>query len=143
MMTAKIKLAIALALLAAAVSGFLMLRSYYVGVGVDRERGRRTSADLRALSDMLEAHKGLIQAANLASGEMNAALAKRTRADSEITRSMKNALAKTAGNRRDCRFDAASLQHLDDARERAAQAAASGIRDSAATTAGALGRQSR
>lgn len=142
-MTTRIKAAIALALLAAALSGFLMLRSYYIGVGAAGERAKRTAADLQAVVDMLESHKGLIQAANLASGEMNAALAKRLAADTQTTRSMKNALAKTAGDRLDCRFDAASLQHLDDARERAAEAAARGLRGSAPTTAGALGGQPR
>lgn len=142
-MTTRIKLAIVLALFAAVLAGFLMLRSYYIGVGAAGERAKRTSADLQAVIDMIESHKGLIQAANLASGEMNAAVVKRQAADSKTTRSMKNALAKTAGDRVDCRFDAASLQHLDDARERAAEAATRGLRGSATATAGALGGQSR
>lgn len=107
---------------------FLFLRNHYINVGVTQERARQDAATVQSLTDLITSHQSLIDSANRASLEMQNALLARTRADAETTRSLKNALAKTAGDRVNCVFDPDSLRHLDEARARAADAATRGLR---------------
>ncbi len=139
-MTAKIKAALFALAVAALAVGFMALRAYYIGVGEAQEKARQDAQTVQALSSLIDSHAGLIQAANLASMGMTDAMNARRQADDHSTRSFKNALQKTAGNRSGCLFDADSLRYLDEARARAAGAAASGLRGAAPTPAGTLGR---
>lgn len=138
--TAQIKAFLLLGIVAAMLAGFFGLRAYYIGVGERRERARQDAETVQSLTSLLESHKALIQAANLASQDMSAALAKRREADTQSTRRLKDALKKTAADRVGCRFDAASLRVIDEARARSAAAAAGGLRGAATAPAGALGR---
>lgn len=138
-MISKIKLAVGVLLLAGVVMGFFALRAHYIEVGAAAERARQDAETVQSLAEMIESHKGLVQAANLASLDMAAALQARRQADAQTTRSLKDALQKTSGDRVGCRFDADSLRHLDEARARSAAAASAGLRGAAPGTPGALG----
>ena len=76
----------------------------------------------------IDSTKGLAAAANAASQELGKTISARRQADARTTQEIRDALATTAPQRAGCVFDAGVMQQLDDARRRAAEAAASGIR---------------
>jgi len=85
-------------------------------------------AQLGALHNVIDSTKGLTAAANAASQALGQAISARRQADARTTKEIRDALATTAPQRAGCVFDAGVMQQLDDARRRAAEAAASGIR---------------
>lgn len=85
-------------------------------------------AQLDALEGVIDSTKGLIADANAASQELGKTISARRQADAQTTKEIRHALATTAPQRAGCVFDAGVMQQLDDARRRAAEAAASGVR---------------
>lgn len=114
-----------LATLAGTGGGYL----YGHSRGVADERARANATTVKELSNIIESHQELVDATNEASKAMREALTTRTAQDTKTTTELKNALAKTAGSRIGCRFDDDVMRNLTAARERAAAAAAGGIRN--------------
>lgn len=94
-------------------------------------------ATIAQLTGIIESGKTLASDAATASKAMRAIIDSRTRANSLTTKDLEHALAKTAGNRLDCRFDADVMRQLDAARQGAAEAAAGGLRGTVSTASGA------
>lgn len=118
--------------------------AYAVGrsQGIDAERGKHNAKTVDDLTALLDAHSKLIADSHAASKAMRIALAARSALDAKATKDLKNALTKTAADRADCRFDDDSMRHLTEAWQRAATAAASGIRKPLPATSG-TGQQPR
>lgn len=85
-------------------------------------------AQLEALEGVIDSTKGLIADANTASQELGKTISARKQADARTTKEIRDALATTADQRAGCMFDDDVMQQLGDARDRAAEAAAGGIR---------------
>ncbi|MDR7024376.1 hypothetical protein [Pseudomonas peli] len=86
------------------------------------------AAQLDALQEVIDSTAGLTTAANTASQELGKTISARKQADAKATKEIRDALASTAPERAGCVFDASVMQQLDNARGRAAEAAASGVR---------------
>jgi hypothetical protein len=129
-------------LLAALSAG--AIGGYFVGrvQGAAAERSTQNAQTVADLNNIIDASNALINDSNAASKRMREALALRSIHDSKTTQEIKNALAKTAGSRADCRFDDDIMRNLAEARDRAAAAAAGGIRNPV-PAAGGSGQQSR
>lgn len=127
--------------LAAAMAGATGGFFFGVADGRQRQAGEQAAQTVQALMDVIDAHKGLVAEANAAGRAMRQALAARAQADLKSTRELKDALTRTAGSRVGCMFDDGVMRQLESARDRAAAAAAGGIRPalpaaSAAATGG-------
>ncbi|MAO60902.1 MAG: hypothetical protein CL543_09095 [Alcanivorax sp.] len=90
----------------------------------------RAEVDSQAVEDLntiIQSHKDLVEEANQASLDLQAASARRARYDDNTTEELRNVLAETAGLRADVRFAAGVMRQLEAARDRAAAAAAGGL----------------
>ena len=90
----------------------------------------KAAQDAQAVTDLTEiitAHKGLIKEAGAASGRIRKAVAARELADNKTTKEVSDELTATSDSRAGCVFPAGVMRGLAEARERSAQAAASGI----------------
>ncbi len=112
------------ACLGAGVGGFF----YGKHLGERLEAGARDASAVGQLTTLIEAQKGLVAQANLASRAMRQATSARLLADQQSTLELQDALRATADSRAGCVFDPGVLRQLTAARDRAAQAAASGLR---------------
>lgn len=117
--------------LAAAVGGY----AYGEHQGALLEAGRRDAVVVKEMSTLLESHKGLVQRATQVSQAMRTATWQRAQQDAQTTQELTDVLQATARERADCVFDAGVLRQLSTARERAADAAANGIRTAVPRTA--------
>ena len=118
-----------------AVAGLLLAIAAGVGgygYGLDQgkalEKGRQDSKALEAVTEQLSAHADLVKRSSAASRSMRTAMAQLEKANTQTTTEMADALTITASDRADCVFPAGVMRGLDEARTRAATAAASGIR---------------
>ena len=120
---------ISIALLALVVGLAAAVGGYFYGhrQGVVAESAKRDGKAVTDLTNMITSHQNLIDQANAASRNMRRSLASRAEADTQSTQELKNALAATADSRTGCVFPAGVMRQLSAARDRAAQAAASGI----------------
>ena len=102
------------------------------GYGLDQgkalEKGRQDAQILDSINNQLTAHADLVKRSGAASRGMRAAVAQLEKANTQTTTEMADALTTTAPDRADCVFPAGVMRSLDEARTRAAAAAASGIR---------------
>ncbi len=102
------------------------------GYGIDQgkalEKGRQDSKALEAVTDQLSAHADLVKRSGAASRSMRTAMAQLEKANTQTTTEMADALTTTASDRADCVFPSGVMRGLEAARDRAAEAAASGIR---------------
>jgi len=110
--------------LAGAVGGFF----YGQHTGEVAESAKRDGQAVKDLTELIDAHKGLIKQAGAASKAMRSAIGQRAAQDAQTTQEFKDALKATAGDRAGCVFPAGVMRQLADAQARAAQAAAGGIR---------------
>lgn len=110
---------------------------YFFGLhqGKLLEAGKRDAAVVKDMSTLLDSHKALVQRAAQVSQAMRAATWQRARQDAQTTQELTDVLQATAPVRADCVFDAGVLRQLEAARERAANAAANGIRATVPGTA--------
>ena len=102
------------------------------GYGLDQgkalEKGRQDAKALETITDQINAHADLVKRSGAASRGMRVAVAQLERANTQTTTEMADALTTTAPDRADCVFPAGVMRNLADARTRAAEAAAGGIR---------------
>ncbi len=102
------------------------------GYGLDQgkalEKGRQDAKALETITDQIAAHADLVKRSGAASKGMRAAVAQLERANTLTTTEIADALTTTAPERADCVFPPGVMRGLSEARDRAAQAAASGIR---------------
>lgn len=110
--------------IAAGVGGY----GYGLDQGKALEKGRQDAKALDAITEQLTAHADLVKRSGAASRGMRAAVAQLEKANTQTTTEMADALTTTATDRADCVFPAGVMRSLDEARTRAAQATASGIR---------------
>ena len=118
-----------------AVAGLLLAVATGIGgygYGLDQgkalEKGRQDAQILDSINNQLTAHADLVKRSGAASRGMRAAVAQLEKANTQTTTEMADALTTTAPDRADCVFPAGVMRGLDEARTRAATAAASGIR---------------
>ena len=118
-----------------AVAGLLLAVATGIGgygYGLDQgkalEKGRQDAQVLDSINNQLTAHADLVKRSGAASRGMRAAVAQLEKANTQTTTEMADALTTTAPDRADCVFPAGVMRSLDEARTRAAAAAASGIR---------------
>jgi hypothetical protein len=118
-----------------AVAGLLLAIAAGVGgygYGLDQgkalEKGRQDSKALDAVTEQLSAHADLVKRSGAASRSMRTAMAQLEKANTQTTTEMADALTTTALDRADCVFPPGVMRGLEAARDRAAQAAASGVR---------------
>lgn len=116
----------------AALLGAWRLLAYVEQAGYDRGHAAAQDAcrqaDLASLQAVIASTRGLAEAAHAASQKLGQTISARQQADAKTTREIRDALAATAGSRAGCVFDTGVMQHLAAARDRAAAAAASGLR---------------
>lgn len=115
----------------AATGGYL--RGHQNGV-----RDTRLATNTQAVTDLtalIDNHRQLIAEANAAGRRLAEQTARREEHDNQTTRELRDALAKTADRRVRCVFDADVMQQLARARDRAAQAAATGLHEPVPGTA--------
>lgn len=124
--------ALLIALMAAGGGYWLGLRE-----GSSDVQASHDSEQVRSLTRLLDATDALIDEANTAGTDLRTQTAARAAIDSRTSKELKDALSKSAGTRAGCRFDVVSLRLLDEARERANQAAATGVLDAVPATTGA------
>ncbi len=96
--------------------------------GESAAKDKCQQAQLDSLTAVIDSAHGLTAAANTASQELGKTISARKQADAKATKEIRDALASTAPLRAGCVFDAGVMQQLDNARDRAAEAAAGGIR---------------
>ena len=95
--------------------------------GRAQARAEHDAATLQQLGQVLQGHQAYVERAQAASRRMRAAAAQRAQADTRSNQELRDALIESAGVRAGCVFPAGVMQQLEDARDRAAQAAASGL----------------
>lgn len=102
---------------------------YVVGNGHGKatEVARKDAATVKALGEQLAAHSDLVKQSGAASRRIRQALALRLQVNDQSTKEMGDALTATADSRAGCVFPAGVMRGISDARDRAAQAAASGV----------------
>ena len=102
------------------------------GYGLDQgkalEKGRQDGKALETITDQINAHADLVKRSGAASKGMRAAVAQLEKANTQTTTEMADALTITASDRADCVFPSGVMRGLEAARDRAAQATASGVR---------------
>lgn len=112
-------------------SGFSVVAGNMYGYnrGTRDQEAKHQAAEIKSLNALIVANKELINESNYASQAMREHLATRLKADEKITKDLQNVLRKTEALRRSvCDFDADSMRLLREARDRASDAATSGIR---------------
>ncbi|WP_218918960.1 hypothetical protein [Pandoraea norimbergensis] len=121
-------------MLCAAVGGFFFGRHFEANA----QQAQTAEKTIQNLSGLIDASQHLIQDSQAASRDMRNALALRNAQDQKSTKELRDVLAKTAGSRSGCRFDADSMYLIHAARDRAAAAASGGVLDGlpAATSSG-------
>lgn len=117
-----------------AVAGLLLAVATGIGgygYGLDQgkalEKGSQDAQVLDGIKTQLAAHADLVKRSGGASRGMRAAVAQLEKANTQTTKEMVDAITTTAPDRADCVFPAGVMRSLDEARARAAAAAASGI----------------
>ena len=102
------------------------------GYGIDQgkalEKGRQDASALKTLTDQVNVHADLVKRSSAASRSMRTAVAQLEKANTQTTTEIADALTTTAPERADCVFPPDVVRGLQGARDRAAEAAASGIR---------------
>lgn len=118
-----------------AVAGLLLAAAAGIGgygYGLDQgkalEKGRQDGQTLDAITRQLTQHADLVKRSGAASRGMRAAVAQLEKANTQTTTEIADALTTTAPERADCVFPPGVMRGLSEARDRAAQAAAGGIR---------------
>lgn len=95
--------------------------------GYQLAQSEQRDLELDQLKDQIHASQRLLEQAHATSQALNQLISTRRQTDAKTTQEIRDALALTAEQRRDCTYDADSLQHLHTAYQRALQAVASGL----------------
>jgi len=121
---------------ASQVAGLLLALAAAAGAGYWRghaagqaaQQARQDHQAVAELTGIIESHTQLVEQSQAASRAMRQATARREAADQKTTEELRHALAATADSRTGCVFDDGVLRQLQAARDRAAAAAAGGVR---------------
>ena len=101
------------------------------GYGLDQgkalEKGRQDADSLKTVTDQITAHGDLVKQSGVASRNLRLAVAAREKVNDTTSKELGDALTTTADSRVGCVFPAGVMRHLSEARDRAAEAAASGV----------------
>jgi hypothetical protein len=122
------RLTIALLALAIGLAGTVGGFFYGHHTGEIAEAAKRDGQAVKDLTGLIESHKDLIKAAGAASKAMRGAIAQRAAQDAQTTQEFKDALTSTADSHAGCVFPDGVMRQLAAARDRAAEAAAFGVR---------------
>ncbi|WP_118129029.1 FliH/SctL family protein [Pseudomonas abyssi] len=95
--------------------------------GLAAGRAECQQQTIEELQVLISSTEGLTEQAHAASTALNRSISARQQADANTTKELTDALALTAAERAQCRFDDDSMRHTAAARDRAAQAAAGGL----------------
>ena len=109
--------------IAAGVGGY----GYGLDQGKALEKGRQDADSLKTVTDQITAHGDLVKQSGVASRNLRLAVAAREKVNDTTSKELGDALTTTADSRVGCVFPAGVMRHLSEARDRAAEAAASGI----------------
>lgn len=107
---------------------WLLASSTAYDLGYAAAAAQCQQAQLDGLTAVIDSAQGLTTAANEASQALGKTISARKQADARTTKEIRDALATTAAQRAGCMFNDGVMQQLGDARDRAAEAAAGGIR---------------
>ncbi len=118
-------LALVALVLIAAGGGLGYWRGHAAGSAA--EVARQDAATLNTLGAQLAAHADLVQQSGDASRRLRVAVALREKANTQTSKDLRDALQATADSRAGCTFPAGVMRQLAQARDAAAQAAASGV----------------
>ena len=101
------------------------------GYGLDQgkalEKGRQDADSLKTITNQIAAHGDLVKQSGVASRNLRLAVAAREKVNDTTSKELGDALTTTADSRVGCVFPAGVMRHLSEARDRAAEAAASGV----------------
>ena len=121
--TSTVAIAGLLVAIAAGVGGY--------GYGIDQGKALKKSSQeteyLKTVTDQITAHGDLVKQSGVASRNLRLAVAAREKVNDTTSKELGDALTTTADSRVGCVFPAGVMRHLSEARDRAAEAAASGI----------------
>jgi len=118
-------------LLIGAVAAFVIdVKNNAYNSGYAAAESKYKDDQIDQLNALISSAKDLAQQANKASQELGKTISDRKQADAKTTKEIRDALAATSSTRAGCVFDAGVMQQLTTARQRAAEAAASGVRGS-------------
>lgn len=109
--------------IAAGVGGY----DYGIDQGKALEKGRQDADSLKTVTDQIAAHVDLVKQSGAASRSLRLAVAAREKVNDTTSKELGDALTTTADSRVGCVFPARVMRHLSEARDRAAEAAASGV----------------
>ena len=109
--------------IAAGVGGY----GYGIDQGKALEKGRQDADSLKTVTDQISAHGDLVKQSGVASRNLRMAVAAREKVNDTTSKELGDALTTTADSRVGCVFPAGVMRHLSEARDRAAEAAASGV----------------
>ena len=118
--------AIALICLVLALAGAAGGWWFGVAHGQAKQQAQQDARLVKDLSQLISSHQGLVASANRASQALRKASGQRKTINDESTQELFHALAPTAASRADCVLPDGGLLILAKARDRAANAAASG-----------------
>lgn len=102
--------------------------AYCYRLGMAAKTAEQDAATVKTLTGVIDSSKTLIADANAASRGMRQAISMRTATDAAATKGITDALALSKDSRAGCVFPPAVMHGLAEARDRAAAAAAGGIR---------------
>lgn len=119
------------------VAAFAIGRGTGYSAGKATQQAQTDRAAVIQLEEIVESSAALVINANAASNAMRAQTAARAAADRKTTKELRDVLELTSGDRMLCRFDADSMRLIAQARERATQSAAGGIRGAVPSTTAA------
>jgi uncharacterized protein HemX len=91
------------------------------------EKGRHDAAAVEAFTEQINAHNDLVKRSNDASRRLRHAVSLRERVNKQSSEELSNELTATADSRTGCVFPSGVMRNLAEARDRAAQAAATGL----------------
>ena len=109
--------------IAAGVGGY----GYGLDQGKALEKGRQDADSLKTVTDQITAHGDLVKQSGVASRNLRLAVAAREKVNDTTSKELGDALTTTADSRVGCVFPARVMRNLSEARDRAAEAAASGV----------------
>ncbi len=100
---------------------------YGLNQGKAAEKGRQDAEAVRSLTQQINAHADLVKQSKAVSRDLRRAASLREQADQKSSQELSHELNATAASRAGCVFPAGVMRNLATARERAAEAASSGI----------------
>lgn len=101
--------------------------AYGVDQGKTIEKGRQDAVAVEAFTEQIDAHNDLVKRSNEASRRLRHAVSLREQVNKKSSEELSNELTATADSRAGCVFPSGVMRNLAEARDRAAQAAATGL----------------